>query len=98
MHSLLFDEVPGNLYIFYSSAVSTYSYHQLKQLMIANLLYDACSAVIEKYTKSTRFALICNHVNKIIPALQSRCTRFRFAPLDEIHVSERLKHVIAAEG
>ncbi|GFY96596.1 replication factor C subunit 3 [Actinidia rufa] len=58
----------------------------------------ALRRVIEKYTKNTRFALICNHVNKIIPALQSRCTRFRFAPLDAIHVSERLKHVIQAEG
>ncbi|THG05960.1 hypothetical protein TEA_008367 [Camellia sinensis var. sinensis] len=57
----------------------------------------ALRRVIEKYTKSTRFALICNHVNKIIPALQSRCTRFRFAPLDAINVSERLKHVIQAE-
>ncbi|KAF5955044.1 hypothetical protein HYC85_007900 [Camellia sinensis] len=57
----------------------------------------ALRRVIEKYTKNTRFSLICNHVNKIIPALQSRCTRFRFAPLDAIHVSERLKHVIQAE-
>ncbi|PNY06385.1 replication factor C subunit 5-like protein [Trifolium pratense] len=57
----------------------------------------ALRRVIEKYTKSTRFALICNHVNKIIPALQSRCTRFRFAPLDTVHVTERLKHVINAE-
>ncbi|GJN22440.1 hypothetical protein PR202_gb10000 [Eleusine coracana subsp. coracana] len=32
----------------------------------------ALRRVIEKYTRSTRFALICNHVNKIIPALQSR--------------------------
>ncbi|KAK7353195.1 hypothetical protein VNO80_18635 [Phaseolus coccineus] len=58
----------------------------------------ALRRVIEKYTKSTRFALICNHVNKIIPALQSRCTRFRFAPLDAVHVTERMKHVIEAEG
>ncbi|KAH9623159.1 hypothetical protein KSS87_011013 [Heliosperma pusillum] len=58
----------------------------------------ALRRVIEKYTKSTRFALICNHVNKIIPALQSRCTRFRFAPLDTSHVTDRLKHVIASEG
>ncbi|KAK0576073.1 hypothetical protein LWI29_011366 [Acer saccharum] len=57
----------------------------------------ALRRVIEKYTKSTRFALICNQVNKIIPALQSRCTRFRFAPLEPIHVSERLKNVIKAE-
>ncbi|ERN18175.1 hypothetical protein AMTR_s00054p00174840 [Amborella trichopoda] len=58
----------------------------------------ALRRVIEKYTKSTRFALICNHVNKIIPALQSRCTRFRFAPLDAAHVRERLQYVIKAEG
>ncbi|KAG5601214.1 hypothetical protein H5410_032584 [Solanum commersonii] len=53
--------------------------------------------LIEKYTRNTRFALICNNVNKVIPALQSRCTRFRFAPLDAVHVSERLKHVVEAE-
>ncbi|KAJ6826998.1 replication factor C subunit 3 [Iris pallida] len=58
----------------------------------------ALRRVIEKYAKSTRFALICNHVNKIIPALQSRCTRFRFAPLDATNVRERLQHVIKAEG
>ncbi len=35
----------------------------------------ALRRVIEKYTSNTRFCLICNYVNKIIPALQSRCTR-----------------------
>uniref|UniRef100_A0A1D1Z8F7 Replication factor C subunit 5 n=1 Tax=Anthurium amnicola TaxID=1678845 RepID=A0A1D1Z8F7_9ARAE len=58
----------------------------------------ALRRVIEKYTRSTRFTLICNHVNKIIPALQSRCTRFRFAPLDATHITERLQYVIKAEG
>lgn len=58
----------------------------------------ALRRVIEKHTKSTRFALICNHVNKIIPALQSRCTRFRFAPLDAAHIKERLQYVVTAEG
>ncbi|XWS21652.1 hypothetical protein CRYUN_Cryun30bG0072800 [Craigia yunnanensis] len=58
----------------------------------------ALRRVIEKYAKNTRFALIYNHVNKIIPALQSRCIQFRFSPLDPIHVTERLKHVIEAEG
>jgi replication factor C subunit 3/5 len=32
--------------------------------------------VIEQYTKNTRFCLICNYVSKILPALQSRCTRY----------------------
>lgn len=57
-----------------------------------------CRAVIEKYTRSTRFCLICNYVSKIIPALQSRCTRFRFPPLPEAHVRERLQHVAECEG
>jgi hypothetical protein len=36
----------------------------------------ALRRVIEKYTSNTRFCLICNYVNKIIPALQSRCTKY----------------------
>jgi replication factor C subunit 3/5 len=58
----------------------------------------ALRRVIEKYTKNTRFCLICNYINKIIPALQSRCTRFRFAPLDELHVRNRLMDVIDQEN
>jgi hypothetical protein len=54
--------------------------------------------VIEKYTRNTRFCLICNYVIKIIPALQSRCTRFRFPPLAPEHVRVRLEHVVKEEG
>ena len=57
----------------------------------------AVRAVIEKYARNTRFCLICNYVSKIIPALQSRCTRFRFPPLAEEYVRERLQHVVEAE-
>ena len=53
--------------------------------------------VIEKYTKNARFCLICNYVSKIIPALQSRCTRFRFAPLQESQVRERVQHISELE-
>jgi replication factor C subunit 3/5 len=54
--------------------------------------------VIEKYTRNTRFCLICNYVSKIIPALQSRCTRFRFAPLPADVALARLRHVAACEN
>jgi DNA polymerase III delta prime subunit len=56
------------------------------------------TTVIEKYTRNARFCLICNYVSKVIPALQSRCTRFRFAPLSAPDVSARLEHVVAREG
>ena len=53
--------------------------------------------VVEKYTKTTRFCLICNYVSKIIPALQSRCTRFRFGPLDDESVITKLNEVAKDE-
>jgi replication factor C subunit 3/5 len=58
----------------------------------------ALRRVIEKYTKNARFCLICNYVSKIIPALQSRCTRFRFAPLSKNQIRGRLEEVAKAEN
>jgi replication factor C subunit 3/5 len=57
----------------------------------------ALRRIIEKYTKNARFCLICNYVSKIIPALQSRCTRFRFAPLSRDQMQGRLVEVAEAE-
>tara|TARA_B110000285_G_C15054054_1_gene578564 strand:+ start:269 stop:934 length:666 start_codon:yes stop_codon:yes gene_type:complete len=59
--------------------------------------FNILSIVVEKYTKTTRFCMICNYVSKIIPALQSRCTRFRFGPLDDISVLSKLNEVAKAE-
>jgi len=57
----------------------------------------ALRRIIEKYSSDARFCLICNYVSKIIPALQSRCTRFRFAPLAKEQIRGRLLEVAAAE-
>lgn len=57
----------------------------------------ATPAVIEQYTRNVRFCIICNYVNKIIQAIQSRCTRFRFNPLELDQVESRLGHVIENE-
>jgi replication factor C subunit 3/5 len=66
-----------------------------------NMTNDAQFAlrrVIEKYTRNTRFCLICNYVSRIIPALQSRCTRFRFAPLKRDDMEARMRYVVDCEG
>jgi replication factor C subunit 3/5 len=64
---------------------------------LTNDAQAALRRIIEKYTRNTRFCLICNHVNKIIPAIQSRCTKFRFGPLAEPQVRMKLDEVIKKE-
>ncbi|KAH9995557.1 P-loop containing nucleoside triphosphate hydrolase protein [Russula vinacea] len=66
--------------------------------MMTTAAQAALRRVIEQYTKNVRFCIICNYVNKIIPAIQSRCTRFRFSPLPIIEVEKRLNHVVEAEN
>lgn len=57
----------------------------------------ALRRVIEQHTRNVRFCVVCNYVGKIAPAIQSRCTRFRFSPLPEPEVRRRVADVIAAE-
>ena len=65
--------------------------------MMTTAAQAALRRVIEQYTKNVRFCIICNYVNKITPAIQSRCTRFRFSPLPVKEVERRLQGVIEAE-
>ncbi|CDW78267.1 replication factor c subunit 5 [Stylonychia lemnae] len=58
----------------------------------------ALRRIVEKYTKTTRFCFICNYVSKIIPALQSRCTRFRFGPLGPESIMGRLNEIAMLEN
>ncbi|KAG4079825.1 hypothetical protein HA402_014956 [Bradysia odoriphaga] len=64
---------------------------------MTNDAQNALRRIIEKYTDNVRFCIICNYLSKIIPAVQSRCTRFRFAPLVEEQILPRLNHVIEEE-
>ena len=66
--------------------------------MMTTAAQAALRRVIEQYTKNVRFCIICNYVNKIVPAIQSRCTRFRFSPLPIPEVQRRVDGVIEAEG
>merc|ERR1712062_749386 len=42
--------------------------------------------------------IICNYQTKIIPAIQSRCMKFRFAPLPQDQMFDRLQHILVSEG
>ncbi|KAJ9113858.1 hypothetical protein QFC19_000051 [Naganishia cerealis] len=65
--------------------------------MMTNAAQGALRRVIEQYTKNVRFCILCNYVNKITPAIQSRCTKFRFSPLPEKEVEKKVDQVIERE-
>lgn len=58
----------------------------------------ALRRVVEKFAANTRFCIICNYVNRIIPALQSRCTKFRFGPLPPEDVLCRVQEIAKLEN
>ena len=50
---------------------------------------------MENYTRTTRFILSANYSSKVIDPIQSRCTIFRFKPLDKkdiIDIIDRIAH------
>ena len=59
---------------------------------------QALRRTMEKYTKNCRMILICNYSNKIIPPIQSRCVVFRFSPLADNDLKERIKFVSNEEN
>ena len=65
---------------------------------MTNDAQSALRRVIEKYSKTSRFCLICNNINKIIPGLQSRCTKMRFGYLNADQIHQKLKQIITIEG
>ena len=53
--------------------------------------------IIEKFSASSRFCLICNYIKKIDIALQSRCVCFKFSPIDNIFMVDKINYVVNAE-
>jgi replication factor C subunit 3/5 len=65
-----------------------------------SLTYDAQFAlrrVMEKYTNNVRFCLICNYLNKLIPAIHSRCTLFKFTTIEDSKIYDKLTLICKTE-
>jgi len=54
--------------------------------------------LMETFSKTTRFILTCNYVEKIIDPIQSRCQTFAITPPSRKEVAIRLKEILDLEG
>jgi len=58
---------------------------------------NALRRTMENTSATTRFILSANYSSKIMEPIQSRCALFRFRPLSEEHITDRLKHIAQKE-
>lgn len=57
----------------------------------------ALKRFMEEYADTARFILTCNHDNKIIPPIKSRCAHFHFKAADKNDIAEYCITILARE-
>ncbi len=58
----------------------------------------ALRRIMEMYSRTTRFVLACNYSSKIIEPIQSRTAVFRFGPIPDKAIKERIEMIARNEG
>jgi replication factor C small subunit len=58
----------------------------------------ALRGVMEQYSSTSRFILTCNHPNKVIPAIHSRCQSMHFSSIDQTEFTARVATILVEEG
>lgn len=59
---------------------------------------QALRRTMEMFSNNVRFILSCNYSSKIIEPIQSRCAIFRFRPLNDEDIAERIRYIAENEG
>jgi replication factor C subunit 3/5 len=65
---------------------------------MTNEAQHALRRVMEIYSKTTRFCLICNNINYIIPGLKSRCAEMKFNKVNSESSKQCIKNIIEKEN
>ena len=83
--------------------ITTFAFGPFKIVHLQEAAYitpngqNALNVMIEEYSDTVRFILTCNHENKIIPALKSRCQHYRFQAFDKNDIAEKIATILAGE-
>ena len=85
--------------------ITTYSFHSdLKVIIFDEMEYLSKNgqALLRKYMEDyihlSRFILCCNEVDKVIPALKSRCSQIHMKLPKPSLVKNRLEHILKSEN
>lgn len=68
---------------------------------VDSMTYDAqfcLRRIMETYAENVRFCFICNYIGKIIPAIQSRCTKFKFIQPEIEPIKLKVNDILGLEG
>ena len=65
---------------------------------LTNEAQNALRRTMEQYSSNCRFCLIANYSSKIIEPIQSRCTIFRFKPLEEKNIKDIVDNIAENEN
>lgn len=83
---------------------SSVSFTNIKIIILDECDYMTSNAqaalrnIIETFSKTTRFILTCNYVDKVIPAIQSRCQLFNLKPPSKRDVAKRMLMILENEN
>ena len=58
----------------------------------------ALRRIMEQYSNITRFCIICNYHNKIIDPIISRCSLFKFKPIETNEIIKKLEYICKNEA
>jgi DNA polymerase III delta prime subunit len=86
------------------SFASTRGFNSLKIILLDEADYltqwgqAALRNVMETFSEHCRFILTCNHIEKIVPPIQSRCQTFNITPPSKKEVAKQVSNILKSEG
>jgi len=61
---------------------------------MTNEAQNAMRRIIEKYAKKTRFILVCNNIENVIEAIQSRCVPLKTSGVDDYEMINMMRDIM----